>query len=308
MTLPNFLVIGAGKSGTTSLYHYLRQHPDVFMSPVKEPNFFAAEGGKISYTGPNGETMSRPANPGAVTDMEDYRALFAGVSGEKAVGEATPQYLYAPEAPARIKRYVPDAKLVAVLRNPVERAYSAFLHRTRLGREPLTDFSEALREEEKRMREGWGLSFHYKNKGFYYAQLSRYIDLFGPERIRVYLYEDLKADPAGVSQDIFRFLEVDDAFVPDASVSYNTAGVPKSGIVSALVKRAGPAIFLRKRLPLRIRRRLPQMGVGGRLKGLAFAQPPPLPAEAREELIREYREDVLKLQVLIGRDLSGWLR
>ena len=159
------------------------------------------------------------------------------------------------------------------------------------------------------MREGWGLGFLYKNKGFYYAQLSRYIDLFGPERIRAYLCEDLKADPAGVSQDIFRFLGVvDDAFVPDASVSYNPAGVPRGALVSALVKRAGPAIFLRKRLPLGIRRRLPQMGIGGRLKGLAFAEPPPLPPEAREELIGQHREDVSKLRGLIGRDLSGWLR
>lgn len=306
--LPNFLVIGAGKSGTTSLYHYLRQHPDVYMSPVKEPLFFAAEGGKISYPGPDGRTMSRATNPGAVTNIEDYRALFADVSGEKAVGEASPQYLYAPEAPGRIKRYVPEAKLVAVLRNPVERAYSAFLHRTRLGREPLADFSEALREEENRMREGWGLSFHYRNKGFYYAQLSRYFDTFGPDRVRVHLYEDLKADPVGVSQDIFRFLGVNDAFVPDASVSYNTAGAPKSGIVSALVKRMGPAIFLRRRLPLGIRRRLPLARAGGRLKGLAFVEPPPLPPEAREELISEYRKDISKLQGLIGRDLSGWLR
>src|SRR5215210_1748036 len=155
--LPNFLVIGAGKSGTTSLYHYLRQHPDVYMSPVKEPLFFAAEGGRIRFPGPDGRMISRAANPGAVTRMKDYRALFAGVSGKKAVGEASPQYLYTPEAPLRIKHYVPEAKLIAVLRNPVERAYSAFLHRTRLGREPLADFSEALRQEDSRMREGWGL-------------------------------------------------------------------------------------------------------------------------------------------------------
>ena len=298
--LPNFLVIGAGKSGTTSLYYYLGQHPEVYMSPVKEPLFFAAEGGRISYLGPDGQMMSRPANRGAVTSLEEYEGLFAGVRGEKAVGEASPQYLYSPEAPERIKRRVPGARLLAVLRNPVERAYSAFLHRTRLGREPLADFPAAIAEEENRMREGWGLSFHYKHKGFYHAQLSRYVELFGREQLRVYLYEDLKADPVGVSQDVFRFLGVDDAFVPDASVSYNTAGVPKNGAVSALVKRAGPAVFfLRNRVPV---------GISRRFRGLVFTGPPPLPPEAREELIGVYREDILRLQEMIGRDLSGWLQ
>jgi len=298
--LPNFLVIGAGKSGTTSLYHYLKQHPEVFMSPVKEPLFFAAEGGRIRYLGPDGRMMSRPTNPGAVTSLKEYEGLFAGARGEKAVGEASPQYLYTPEAPGRIRRRVPEARLVAVLRNPAERAYSAFLHRTRLGREPLADFSEALRAEESRMREGWGLSYHYKSKGFYHAQLSRYLKLFGREQLRVYLYDDLKADPVGVSQDVFRFLGVDDAFVPDASLSYNTAGVPKNKAVSAVVKGAGPAVFfLRGRLPF---------GISRRLRGLVFAKPPPLPPEARRELIETYREDILRLQEAIGRDLSGWLK
>jgi len=98
VTLPNFFVIGAGKSGTTSLWRYLEQHPEVYMSPIKEPKFFAFEGGVPDFRGPK--------TPWAVTDLEAYRALFAGVSEEKALGEASAYYLYTEEAPERIRHHV----------------------------------------------------------------------------------------------------------------------------------------------------------------------------------------------------------
>ncbi len=152
MTLPNFLVIGATKSGTTSLYTYLKQHPEVYM-PMKEPNFFALEGREPPFfRGPEG--WKEPSQK-RITDLEGYRTLFAGASGEKAMGEVSPLYLYAPQAAYRIRRYVPEAKLVAILRNPVERAYSAYMHLVREDREPL-GFAEALKEEERRIQSNWG--------------------------------------------------------------------------------------------------------------------------------------------------------
>src|ERR671929_75877 len=133
MTMPNFFIIGAMKSGTTALYYYLEQHPEVYMSPVKEPNFFCSQEQK------NGAD--------AVTDIRAYERLFRGVLGETAVGEASHCYLYEPRAAAAIRRCVPEAKLLAILRNPIDRAFSHFLHMVRTGSEPLSDFAQALREE-----------------------------------------------------------------------------------------------------------------------------------------------------------------
>jgi hypothetical protein len=302
MTLPNFFVIGAGKymTGTISLRHYLEQHPEVYMSPKKDPRFFALEGRKPdSFRGPGDrERMSRLA----VTDIEEYRALFAGVSGEKAIGEASPMYLYVPEAAERIKRYVPEARLIAVLRNPVERAYSAYLDRIREGWEPL-GFSEALEAEEERIQDNWAPGWQYKWIGFYHAHLARYYELFGPEQIRVYLYEDLKEDPVAVTQSIFRFLEVDDSFVPDTSLKHEeVSGIPRSRTLHALIKKPNPlktAIkpFLPEGLRKRIRANLHNRNL----------TKPPMAEDIREELTEAYREDILELQGLIGRDLSGWL-
>ena|SRR5215212_9876005 len=304
MTMPNFLIIGAMKSGTTSLYHYLKQHPQVYMSAIKEPNFFALEGSDLDFDGAEGrERISRWIKREFVTNIEDYRALFRGVSGETAIGEASPLYLYSPEAPDRIKRYVPEAKLITILRNPVERAYSAFSYMKRDGREPLEEFPQALQAEETRVRNNWEWIWHYKNVGSYYVQLKRYFDNFDDDQIKVYLYEDLRGDLFSVLQDVFRFLGVDDTFNPDTSLRHNVSGVPKRGVLSGFVFGRNPVkAAFRPLLPEGLRQYLSVS-----IKSQYLVKSPPLTPEVREELIAVYRDDILKLQGLIGRDLSAWL-
>ncbi len=301
MTLPNFLVIGAAKAGTTSLYHYLGQHPEVFMSPVKEPHFFALGGTGANFRSPGAEAG---INRKSFADPEGYEGLFAGARGEKAIGEASTSYLYSPEAPERIKRRVPEARLIAVLRDPAERAYSTFLALRLGGREPLRDFSRALEAEEGRIRDGWEHLWHYKNLGFYHVQLSRYGKALEEGRLRVYLYEDLGADPRGVMRDAYRFLGVDASFEPDTSRRHNPSGVPKSRLLMSVLKRPNPLRDAIKPL-------LPK-GLRGRVsEGLQthnLTKAPPLEPELRRRLVELYREDVLALQDLIGRDLSAWLR
>jgi hypothetical protein len=298
MTLPNFLVIGAAKSGTTSLYRYLKQHPQVYMSPVKEPHFFTHEGERPNFRGPGDEWM----NTTFVYRLGDYRKLFAGVSDEKAIGEASTWYLGNPKAPDRIRHYIPEAKLIAILRNPVDRAYSAYLHLVRIGQEWL-DFARALREEEARIKANWNGIWHYKRGGFYYLRLKRYYDTFGREQIRVYLYEDLKEDPVGTTQSIFRFLEVDDAFVPDTSHKLNVSSIPRSRVLQAFVRKPNPLKgALKPFVPKGLRRR-----VMTNLHDRNLTKPPPMPEDIRGELTEAYREDVLRLQELTGRDLSKWL-
>lgn len=307
MTLPNFLIIGAAKCGTTSLYNYLDQHPGIYMSPVKEPRFFALEGEKPDFRGPADRWG---INRCRFTDLESYRDLFRGVSDEQAVGEASTLYLYSRRAPDRIRDHVPDAKLLAVLRDPVERAYSAFLWMARDGREPLSDFGQALREEEARIAGNWGPEYHYRQRGFYHSQLKRYFDRFDRDRIQVHLYEDLAANPSVVVKSILRFLEVDDTFTPDISARHNISGVPKSKVLQPLylaLRRPNPIkAALRPLLPPSLRRRARSRVLGG-IQRRNLAKAPPMPQQIRAELSEAYQEDILKLQELIHRDLSGWL-
>jgi DNA-binding TFAR19-related protein (PDSD5 family) len=293
--MPNFLVIGAQKAGTTSLYHYLKQHPEIYMSPIKEPHFFAVEGAAPDFRGPS------PRNPLTITDLEAYRALFAGVSGETAIGEASPSYLGNPKAPNRIRHYIPEAKLIAILRNPVERAFSAYLHRVRDDREWF-DFARALREEEARIKANLTPGWYYKRAGFYYPQLKRYYELFDREQIRVHLYEDLDTDPASMLLELFAFLNVDETFVPDTSLRHGVTGVPKSRILRRFLRGSNPVkSFLRP-----LFRPETRVKIGTRLNNLNLTKPQMSP-EVREALIATYREDILKLQDLIRRDLSEWL-
>jgi hypothetical protein len=304
MTMPNFLVIGAMKSGTTSLYHYLKQHPQIYVSPGKEVNFFALEGSQLDFNGAEGkERINRSIKREFATNIEEYRALFRGVSNETAVGEVSPLYLYSPEAPERITYYIPEAKLIAILRNPIERAYSAYLGITRDGREPLGEFSQALQAEKSRIRDNWEWIWHYKNVGFYHVQLKRYFDIFDRDQIKVYLYEDLKADPLCMLQDLFRFIGVDDTFSPDISLRHNVSGVPKSGVLSGIVFGQNTVkSVIRPLLPEGLRQRIVES-----LRTRTLVEAPPLAPEVRRELVEVYRDDILKLEGLIGRDLSGWL-
>ncbi len=296
---PNFIVIGAAKAGTTSLYHYLDQHPQVFMSPIKEPRFFALEGHALDFGGPGDEVLRERTT----TTLEAYQKLFAGVRDERAVGEASVLYLHHPAAAAAIARAIPDVRLIAVLRNPVDRAYSGFMARTRDGYEPLSSFEEALDAEPRRIAEGWYYGWQYRGQGFYHRNLARYYERFDPSQIRVYLYEDLDQEPERMLTDIFRFLDVDDGFRPDVSTRWNPSGRPRSVRVQRFLTHPHP-------LKEAVKQLIPERW-GHRL--VEFLQPanlerPPIRAETRARLIEGYSEDIHRLEGLIGRDLSHWLR
>ncbi len=297
MTLPNFLIIGAPKAGTTSLYHYLQEHPQIYMSPVKEPYFFVLEDEQIDFQGP------ADSKKDYVTDLETYCALFKGVSNEVAIGEASPGYLYSPKALERIHHYLPDARLIAILRDPVERAYSNFFNLVRQDIEPLTDFVQAMSLEEKRISNNWSFRWHYKQRGFYYTQLRRYFDLFDRDQIKVYLYEDFRTNSINVLQDIFKFLEVDDTFVPDISHKHNVSRVTRNKALHRFMLQSNPMkSMLKYFLPFSLRQ-----DVRAKLLQLNYRNKPPLLPEVRKQFIEEYREDILRLQELIQRDLSKWL-
>lgn len=299
MTLPNFLIIGAAKSGTTALHHCLKQHPQVYMSPRKETYFFAFEGQEVRFRGPGDEE----ANESAITNLEAYQEQFRDVHGEVAIGEATPWYLYSERAAQNIQRRIPDAKLIAVLRNPVDRAFSSYLHVVRDGRESLS-FGEGLLAEDERVGQGWEFIWHYRRAGAYAAQVQRYLDLFPREQMRFYLYEDFLADPALLLKDMYGFLGVDTGFEADTSFRPNATGVPKSQLLGRLLLRPNPIKTTVKRLtPERLRDA--RYKLSQRINRLLIEKPS-VDKATYDEVLASYRSDISTLQDLIGRDLSVW--
>ena len=214
MTLPNFLVIGAAKCGTASLHHYLSQHPEIYVTPGMLGCFFAFEGQTPAHKGPADWELDR----WAVTDLGAYEAHFDGVDGEKAIGEVCAAYICQPAAAERIRSHLADVKLVAILRDPVDRAYSNYMHKVRDGEEPLKSFAEAIEAEPRRIRDGWRYTWHYTTRSMYFDQLRPYYRLFAKEQIRVLFYDDLCSRPQTLFRDLFGFLGVNPDFQPDTSV------------------------------------------------------------------------------------------
>jgi hypothetical protein len=205
-----------------------------------------------------------------------------------------------PGTAARIHRYVPEVKLVAILRHPADRAFSAFTMRVRDGLEPCQSLREAIADQSRRDREGWAIG-GYVSRGFYCRQLRPYYSLFPREQIRVYLFDELKRDPVGLLRDLFAFIGVSSDFIPDLSARLNRSGVIRNPVVRTLWTRSNPLRDLvRPLLPERVRRG------AFRLLIREVEKPPPDP-ELHQELTELYREDILCLQELIGRDLTAWL-
>ncbi len=297
MPFPNFLVIGAAKSGTTALYHYLKQHPQAYMSPEKETNFFAFEGQEVRFCGPGDEKISEST----ITTLREYEEQFEAASDEIAIGEASPWYLYSDRAAENIRRYASGAKLITVLRNPVDRAFSSYLHVVRDGRERLT-FEEGLLAEEKRIAQGWEYIWHYWRAGFYAAQVERFLNLFPREQMRFYLYDDLLDDPVGFLKDIYGFLGLNTSFAVETSLKFNSTGVPKNRLLGRVLLQPNPLKSTAKLfLPQELRYNL-----GQRINQRLLTKPS-MSKETGKELLGSYKDDILSLQGLIGRDLSSWL-
>lgn len=309
MRLPDFLIIGAPRSGTTTLHYCLGQHPEVFVSPNKETNFFLFEGSDAPPSGMSGIEYDRQ-RPRSVTTLDEYAALFAGASDvHRAIGEASPSYLMFAEVAERIRRRLPDAKLIAILRQPVEQAFSLYMVRGG-GSLPQHGLAEAFVEAlasgatgwPGRPREGRPLAEY----GLYHRHLSPFFERFAPERIKVVLFEDLERDSEALFADLFRFLEVDAGFRPDLSQRYNQSGMPRSGMLHRALS-ASPRV---KRL---LRQMLPHQAVDRvarlyhRLRTANLNRTQALPPTLRRELTeRFYADDIRALERLLGRDLSIW--
>ncbi len=289
MKLPNFLILGAQKAGTTSLYQYLGQHPQVYMSPIKEPNYFSFGGLTDSQRGVISRRVIEP--------LSEYQKLFHGAQSEIALGEASPTYLLCERAAGRIRQVVPQAKLIAVLRNPVDRAYSHYAFNRKWLAEKLS-FRDAIKAEAARSQTVYRYRFDYLQRGLYYRQLSAYFKLFPKNQICVLLYDDMCKNPAHFLKEVFAFLEVDENFKPNLSVRYNVSGIPRGAITRAIIRTARPLRrWLEANLPAPLLSRAAQSML--RRQTIEVAD--------RAQLAEYFREDISRLEELIQCDLTAWL-
>ncbi|MGB3073860.1 MAG: sulfotransferase [Chitinophagales bacterium] len=300
---PNLLIVGAAKGGTTTLHYALDQHPQVFMSKKKEPGYFAWPEEELTFIN-NGKLVTKPRF--LVNHLNDYLALFADGKDKKIRGESSTTYLYFYEKTiANILCIHPDPQsvnIVMALRNPVDRAFSQYMHKLRDGAESL-DFEAALKMEVQRKAENWHFDYQYTERGLYYKQVKAYLENF--KKVKVCLSEDLRKDPEGLVQSLEDFLEIDR--IPlDFGDELNASGEPKSEALNKFLKKPNPVKkFLGNLLPKEIRRKM-------RLKVQSTVykynlEKKELNPETRLALKKIYREDILRLQDLIKRDLGSWI-
>jgi hypothetical protein len=304
MSLPTFLIVGAAKSGTTSVAQYLKQHPEVLVPVNKEPNYFAFRGEALSPLGPvPSKILYAIWYSHCVTDYADYLALFKRQPKHKAVGEASVRYLYFPDAPHRIKETIPDVRLIVILREPVSRLYSHYCMNVQYQLEPLS-LPEAIQAEESRRAANWGWDWHYVNAGLYAQQLKRYFELFPREQIKVFLYDEFVEKPLAVFQEICRHIGVDDQFVPDMSERGMVSRRPRNLTLARLLYWPVDARSGWERL-IRHPQRLP--GILLSLVERWNSQPiPRLDAALRDNLSASFREDVKELEELLGRKVPWY--
>ena len=290
--LPNFFVVGAEKAGTTSMYRYLDAHDDVYMSPVKEPLYFALDPERPKAVDPNW-----PYTATIARDRASYERLFDGVTTETAIGEASTGYLNTTRAAHRIADEVPGARIIVLLRDPSDRALSAHRMYTSLGLDTETDFARAIDREL-----AGGTRYTYVRIGFYTGDVNRYLERFGRDRVKILLYEDLGSAPTATMADVYAFLGVRSDFVPDTTARFNVATVPRSVRFQQFTKGGSAAKSALKRvLPASVRATLKQRALDWNATA-----PEAIDPEIRQRLVALYADDISLLEELIGRDLSAW--
>ena len=296
MSLPNVFLVGAPKTGTTSLFTWLAGHPAVGAPAVKEPMYYCDL--REPFSGPDADYLAEMV----VRDAAAYRALYREVAGRPLRLDASTDYLSWPGTAARIAADVPDARVVAILRQPAERAWSEHLHLVRDGLETLS-FREALEAEEERTRAGWNTLFRHVARSRYAAGLREYLDVFGPARVRVLLHEELVARRDEARREICAFLGIEppDTPLPRA----NPGGRPRSRLVEEMARgRVLPGWMKRAAVGL-LGDRVRTLADGVRRANLARRA---LDPALRRELTRtRFAEDVRETAALLVLDLGHWL-
>lgn len=295
---PDFLLIGAPKAGTTALYKALSRHPEIHASDEKEPRFFAFRGARPDFGGPGGKTIANTI----VHEQADYLALFADCPPGRITGEASTAYLHSEEAPREAAACVPGARIVAVLRHPVDRAYSQWLHLTQEGLETERDFETAWRLGAKRLDDGWPPLWGYRERGFYGRQLQRWLDHFPREQVLVLFYEEWLEEPDHTLARVCRHLGVDDASLPRVTRENVSSRQPRwKWLHHRMVGNNAIRRLAQNVLPLAVRD-----AITWTVTSVNLRPGPRLDPKLRDLLAAEYLDDLALLERLIRADLSRW--
>ena len=293
---PNLFIVGAAKSGTTSLYNYLKMHPGIFFSERKEPYYFSSKYVDFNHNGKGDRQKEQ-----FVRDLEKYEKLFSKWNGEKIIGEASVDYLYYSECADDIKKYSPNAKIIIMLRNPIDRAYSAYMHLIRDVRENQT-FEEALKLEESRIKNNYSFIWRYKQVGLYSNQVKRYLEIFGKNNVKIIIFGDFMKNTDLILKEIYNFLEISDEGNIGYKKIHNKSGKPKVKWINEILYNKDLKIKKMKYLiPIKCRKKIKYWIVSKNTIRIRMLE------KQRSYLIEYFREDILKLEKIINSDLSKWL-
>lgn len=312
--LPDFIVVGANKGGTTSIYHYLQQHPQVYLSPIKEPHYFSKDIDVQLFNREFAQNklqdiqkyvdgdMQEEYHAAFIRNPEQYRKLFKNVKDEKAVGELSTSYLYSAVAAEEIKKELGDIRIIICLRNPVERAYSHYRMNIWTGNNNEFDFYKALLADYHHIPKAWGNAHLYVEIGMYYEQVKRYIDMFGRDNVKIIFTEDMRDDAQGVVKELYRFVGVDDQFTADTSKKYNEVYTPKFRNFTYTLNKLGIRTVFKKLAPQGLKNFIVKVLFRSKKEKGAISP------EAKQFLLEKYTDDIKKLSVLLDKDLSHWLK
>jgi hypothetical protein len=294
---PDFFIVGAPRSGTTFMFDYLGMHPRIHVPGRKEPQFFATDLDSGSYL----DSLS------FMRDRDEYLRLFAGAREDQLTGEASTWYLYSTAAAQNIKAAAPDARIIAMLRHPVEMLYSLHGRRLYAGSEDLPDFADALAAEDDR-RAGRRIpararnvkALLYRDVGRYGEQLQRYMDTFGQDRVRVVVFEEFVKDPAAAYRGVLQSLGIDADFQPDFRIV--NAGAARRSPRLQKVLLAPPVVKVaRFVIPPRLR---PAVGRAWDRLTTRRERRPPLDPQVAAALRADLLPDIEHLGRLLGRDMT----
>lgn len=285
MVLPNFIIIGAPRSGTTSLYNYLKEHPEIFMCPIKEPNFFSINSKNYS--------------------LETYQNLFSKVKDEKAIGEASPSYLRYKEAPIRIKQLIPECKIMMILRSPVERLYSSFNYSKYQGLNEGT-FIDFITKEFNEQDEFWYSFSQMIKKGLYCNPVKRYREIFGADKVKIFYYDELAIDRLKLVKDACDFLEVNSSFTHNLKKKYNISGIPIFPAFSRFMAKPNIIKNVLKYIVPKTHREKLKKGI---MKLNMKLEKNRISENAKKHLLDVYYYgDIKNLEIILNKDLSAWLK
>lgn len=292
---PNFLIVGVARCGTTSLYHYMKQHSEVGFSNQKEPKYFSSKNLPFPHNGIGDDTVDKKV----IIDENKYYNLFDNLDKYKVIGEASSDYLYYHKITIpEIKKDLGDIPIIISIRNPIDRAYSAYNNLIRDGRENLS-FIDALKEEENRISNNWDWMWHYKKGSLYADSIEAFQSNFS--NVKVVLFDDLEENPQNIIKEVFDFLNIKNSIKINTETKYSHSGKPKNKFIGMLTDRNNKLFYTIRIFVMRIIPRKFLEKIASKL-----LKKDDLELKIKKDLIKYFESDILKTEKLINRNLSTW--